>query len=97
MKCDCDECQGNGKVTCHNCGGSGKAVTCIERMQLYPKMPNFKELSDLKADVSLARTQAERLCALKPHRSESYESQLKAVLKDIDRQAQEIIDSEGGC
>ena len=97
MKCDCDECQGTGKVTCHNCGGSGKAVTCIERMKLYPNMPNFNKLSELKADAILARHNAGRLGAMKPHRTEFYERQLKAVLKDIDYQAQEIIDSEGGC
>jgi DnaJ-class molecular chaperone len=88
MKCQCDECRGEGKITCPECGGQGTYEGTIEKITLISNMRNYEELKELQKDASRVIRQAARLKELNPARSDSYDAQLEATLFVINGQAE---------
>jgi DnaJ-class molecular chaperone len=95
MECRCEGCDGSGYVVCPECDGSGSIKVNIETFRVYPGMRHEDKLRELKSDAERVRKQADELCAMKPEREEFYQGQLKACLKAIDGQANDLI--QEGC
>ncbi len=90
MKCSCEECRGDGTITCPECDGQGTVEGSIEIISLRPNLKNFDDLMEVQRDAKRVIRQAERLKSLIPHRSDSYEAQLKATLFVINAEADAI-------
>lgn len=88
MKCNCEECQGNGTVPCPECDGQGTYEGSIEKITLVKTMENYDELAELQKDAKRVTRQAERLMEMNPARKESYTEQLKGCLSVINGQAE---------
>lgn len=90
MKCTCKECHGSGAIECPDCSGTGTYEHGIDSVKLDRESGNFGELSELQKDARRVIRQAEQLAKLKPERSERYKKQLSAVLRSINKQADEL-------
>lgn len=90
MKCECKNCEGDGTVRCHECRGTGELECDIETLRITRDDDGFEEFTALKEDAQRVRKQAERLIALNPARTESYEAQLTAVIEELNTQATEL-------
>jgi hypothetical protein len=90
MKCQCEECRGEGTITCPDCNGQGEYEGRIENIVLVSTMYNYEELKELQKDASRVIRQAARLKELNPARAESYTCQLKATLYNINAQAEAV-------
>jgi hypothetical protein len=90
VKCQCDNCNGSGRVECEECDGVGSVQGGIDAIDIsfFRNHENFEELAALKSDVARVNRQAERLILLNPSRAESYQAQLQSTLAEIDRQAE---------
>lgn len=88
MKCTCQECNGNGEIPCPECDGQGTYEGSIETITLEKTVKNYDELSAIQRDAKRVIRQAAQLKAMKPERSESYDTQLKATLFVINGQAE---------
>lgn len=90
MKCECDECEGTGKVACEDCNGTGDIGQSIVDIVLRPGTENYDEIAALKEDAHRVTSQAKELKLLNPARAESYDAQLKATLLSIEKQAEKL-------
>lgn len=91
MKCACKECSGTGSVTCEECDGFGEVEFSLTRAHIDPKHKEFKELQMLKQDAARVERQADELTRLNPGRRDSYQAQFEACMKEIDRQADALL------
>ena len=87
MRCVCEECRGDGTITCPECDGVGGINGDIQNITLYRNIKNYNELVEIQKDARRVVKQAERLKIINPRRSESYEAQLKATLLVINAEA----------
>lgn len=90
MKCECEECLGEGTITCPECDGNGIYTGEIQDLKLSRNMKNYDELIEFQKDAKRVTKQADRLIEMKPHRAESYRGQLRAALFVINAQAEKI-------
>ena len=52
MKCKCEECRGEGTITCPQCNGQGTYAGSIETITLLSTMRNYAELKELQKDAA---------------------------------------------
>lgn len=90
MKCNCKRCDGEGTIECPECSGSGEWEVDIQEARLTDSMPVYAQLVELKGDAQRVIRQAAELSKMNPARAKSYESQLAATLKAINREASEV-------
>lgn len=91
MKCECDECNGTGRIECPECEGNGYEDRDIGEAKLDEWHPRFEELNSLREDARRVIKQEEALTALNPGREASYKKQLKATLWIINKEADAIL------
>lgn len=91
MRCQCEECGGDGTITCPECDGEGFQSGDIQNITIRRSVEHYDELIELQCDAKRVIEQAERLKIIKPHRSASYEAQLKATLFVINEQADKLV------
>ena len=94
MKCACGYCGGNGTVICDDCNGKGDAYYTIQDAPLNELHPKYDELFQLQLDAKRAIAQCEELKKMRPDRIDSFNQQLVATLKDINRQADKLNSSK---
>ncbi len=90
MNCYCQNCEGTGKVECEECLGRGEWEANIETAQFSREDKNYDELTALQNDAKRVNRQAERLKALIPNRSDSYERQREATISAIENEAEKL-------
>ena len=90
MKCECEECGGDGVIECPECEGSGYFDFSILDAPPEKGVRNFEALLNCHLAAVTARRQAAELIKLKPEHTASYERQLKQTLERIEREAEEI-------
>lgn len=91
MKCDCQECNGRGEITCPECDGQGTHERAIEDATLEKTVKNYDELLVIQRDAKRVIRQAAQLKVMNPERAESYDAQLKATLFVINKQAEAAV------
>lgn len=95
--CECEECEGSGKVTCFACDGAGEheldldSIYPVDRIFGHLPAETVDELEALRQDMRRCRKEAERLAALKPERAASYEAQLEQTLEALAEQAGRLV------
>ena len=91
MTCQCERCGGARVIECPTCLGDGDGFVCISDADLDTSLNNYAELVNLKNDARRVKTEAARLIQLVPGRTESYQQQLKAVLNELNDQADRLV------
>ena len=91
MTCQCNRCDGAKVIECPACLGDGDAFVCISDAELDSSLHHYIELVNLKNDARRVKTEAARLIELVPGRQDSYRSQLRAVLNELNDQADELV------
>ena len=86
MRCECEECNGTGKVTCSECDGRGDVEIDLEN----PPASTDPEILQLLKDASYCRLQAGRLCQLNPDRAHIYREQLRDILSDLNKKSTKL-------
>lgn len=95
MKCDCDNCGGEGMVPCVECDGSGTIETSILRVDIkgIRRLSNedAESLLAIQADAIHCMGQAARLKELNSKASASYDQQLTQTLETLEKKASELL------
>lgn len=94
MKCECDECGGEGMIECPECEGDGYFNFSILDAPPEKGVKHFEALLNCHLAAVTARRQAAELIKLKPEHTESYRIQLKQTLERIEREADQIQEGE---
>jgi hypothetical protein len=92
MKCTCESCQGNGVITCQDCGGRGYHLGTLNELEITPEMEHAAELAELEDDLLRVERDASTLEQLRPDRAESYRAQLAATRNCINQQADKLME-----
>ena len=90
MNCECQNCKGDGVVTCWDCDGKGTEWVPILEADIPKTHPKFNEVKALKDDARKAKRDFEVLSGLNPASFHSYQEQLKKTMDEIERQAEEL-------
>ncbi len=90
MNCYCQNCEGTGKVECDECFGRGEWESSIETAKFGRESEHYDELKALQDDAIRVNKDAERLKALVPYRSKSYEHQRLATIEVIEKEAEKL-------
>jgi len=100
MKIDCDKCDGEGEKECSECGhckdcyqcdGTGKVVVCFSEHPVPKGEKWTDEVSQLQQDAIKCKSDRDKLIALNPRATESYNRQFATVLEGLNLQADRLM------
>ena len=94
MKCECEKCNGTGKIECDECDGAGTTEFQIETLIIKKTHPKYAAVIEFQKDAKRAISQASQLKAVNPSRAQSYDEQLAATLFVINKQAEKAMKSD---
>ena len=87
MKCDCQTCNGNGRIVCPECDGAGNSEASIDNIKIPVNHRHRDELLLLRSDAIRINSQARELTKLNPSKADSYTQQAAAALAEVEKQA----------